>query len=214
MHSDRTVILFGAGASFGSEQPGIRVPPVATQLFGKLVDFSPDVWGALPTPYPALFQEDFEAAFRKLGDDSPNPLSPGFNPMVPCPAQLTGPLLRKMAEYFLDFAPSKESLYVRLLTRVKEKDWRGVLATLNYDLLLPIALEKSGVFACVNPWTRESLRVCFPHGCSAILIKPGQMQGNPVLIGLGNRIDAEVVFERDMAIARQRWCRNLGLALE
>jgi len=101
-----------------------------------------------------------------------------------------------MAEYFLDFAPSGKSLYVRLMTRIKEKNWRGVLSTLNYDLLLPIALEKCG--------SRESLRVCFPHGCCAILIKPGQLAGNPVLIGLGNRIDAELIFEWDVTTARQR----------
>src|SRR6266536_5490364 len=86
MHSDRVLILFGAGASSGSEPPGIFVPPLGAHLFGKLVDFSPGVWGALPDPYPLLFQKDFEEAFRKLGEDSPNPLSSAFNPTAPCPA--------------------------------------------------------------------------------------------------------------------------------
>lgn len=205
MTANRTLILFGAGASFGSEPDGVRVPPLCEDLYDNLRQFSPNVWGALPAPYPELFKRDFEDAFRQLGNDSPSPLSPDFKPTVEYPAHLTGPLLREMAEFFLEFVPTDNNLYLRLAERMKKNGWRGVLASLNYDLLLPSALDKSRVTACLSPWDDNCLRLCLPHGCSALLIEPGRIVGQAVLVGLGNRIEGTaVVFERDVRVARQR----------
>jgi len=177
INSNRILILFGAGASFGSEFPGVRVPPLSARLYDELRRFSPELWGALPTPYPDLFRTDFEDAFRQLGNDSPSPLSPAFNPTADYPAKLTGPLLRKMAQFFLEFVPTDNSLYLRLAEKMKKNDWRGVLASLNYDLLLPIALDKSRMTVCVSPWADNCLRLCLPHGSSALLIEPDRVKG-------------------------------------
>ncbi len=144
MDGNRALILFGAGASFGSEPKGVRVPPLCNHLFDELSRFSPKLWGTLPVPYPDEFKNNFEDAFRRLGNDIPLPLSPGFSPTAKYPAHLTGPLIRSMAEFFLDFVPTEKSLYLRLAEGMNKNSWKGVVASLNYELLLPMALRKIG----------------------------------------------------------------------
>ena len=205
MTSNRTLILFGAGASFGSEPGGATVPPLSACLYDRLSEFSPDLWGALPSPYPELFRADFECAFRQLGDDAPSRLSPDFKASADYPNRLTGPLLRKMADFFLEFVPTDDSLYLRLARKVKQNGWHGVLASLNYDLLLPLALDRARMTACLSPWDDNRLRLCLPHGCSALFVEPGRITGSAVLAGLGNRIRGlRVMFERDVHVARRK----------
>lgn len=199
------VILFGAGASYGSEPAGTRVPPLGAKLYEELCAFSPDLWAALPSPYPDLFRTDFEQGFERLAQDSPSPLSVGFNPAMSYPSHLTGPLLRKMAEFFLQFEPTKDSLYGRLAERIRATGWHGALASLNYDLLLPLSLDRAVLVAQLNLWgDMRSLRVCLPHGCCALLIQPGVLTGQATLVGIGNSIEAPIVFEKNTAVARER----------
>jgi hypothetical protein len=134
-------ILFGAGASYGSELDTKTCPPVMDKLFTSLAHSFPDVWGKLPAPYPQQFTDNFEEAMAKLGEDTRDPLArTAAHDYRPVPADLTAPLQRAMAEYFLQFAPSPGSLYVRLAYRILRKGWLGALITLNYERLLEQAL--------------------------------------------------------------------------
>jgi hypothetical protein len=114
------VVLFGAGASFGSE-PTARVPPLGTKLFGELVRFAPATWGALPAPWPSYFRADFEpamAAFINVG---------GFG----------APLQWDMATYFYtQFTATPSSTYVTLFKVLASTIDEYLFATINYELLL------------------------------------------------------------------------------
>jgi hypothetical protein len=137
------VVLFGAGASFGSE-PKARVPPLGTKLFDELASFAPRTWGALPNPWPGQFRSDFEtsmAGFISAG---------GFG----------APLQWDMASYFYtQFAATSSSAYVELLKALAPKIDRYLFVTLNYELLLFQASTISGM---------DKLDVCLPHGNSCI----------------------------------------------
>ena len=120
-------ILFGAGASFGSETVGM--PPLGPQLFTSLVRFAPTVWGALSAPWPAEFSADFEAAMEKL-------ISSGI---------FGSPFQWTMAEYFLtSFQASHASLYKRFLDDAKGSSVDLSISTLNYDTLLFQAANFAG----------------------------------------------------------------------
>jgi hypothetical protein len=180
------------------------VPPLCNVLFDELSKFSPELWGSLPAPYPDLFRNDFEAAFRQLGADIPEQIVIGHRPNS-YPAQLASPLQRKMAEFFLDFVPTERSLYFDLAKRIKKSKWKGVLATLNYELLLLLAIKENRVPVCLDPWDDAHLRLCLPHGSSALLISPGRVVGNIMFSGFDNRIKgASAVFESNIHVAKQR----------
>src|SRR5215475_3509628 len=70
----RTLILFGAGASYGSDDPQ-HVPPMGDGLFDALRDFSPGLWGSIPPAQAALFRGDFERGMEALGNCHPEKLT-------------------------------------------------------------------------------------------------------------------------------------------
>jgi hypothetical protein len=139
------VMLFGAGASFGSE-PSARVPPLGPQLFDELARFAPATWGALPTPWPSRFRSDFEpamAAFISAG---------GFG----------APLQWDMATYFYtQFTATLSSTYVTLFKVLADTIDQYLFTTLNYELLLFQARVLAGI-------PRGKLAVCLPHGSSCV----------------------------------------------
>ena len=185
----KTVILFGAGASFGSETASAPRPPLANDLYEELAAFSPDTWGKLPGEYPAAFRKDFEQAFGTLGADAPSPLTPGFSVTERHPADLTNPLLHKMAQYFARFGPSVSSQYAELARRIISSDWSGWLVSLNYDLLLPLAFRRHGLTLDPTEIRGELPRLCLPHGSCAMFLRGGgfQFPSGTVFRGLDNR---------------------------
>lgn len=58
------LILFGAGASYGSKNRD--VPPLGDELFLALQQFNPDGWGSLSPSLAGKFRGDFEKG-RNLG---------------------------------------------------------------------------------------------------------------------------------------------------
>ena len=56
------IIVFGAGASFGSDDPrSARLPAMGGSLFTELAARFPGSWGALPDRFASSFAADFEA---------------------------------------------------------------------------------------------------------------------------------------------------------
>lgn len=53
-----SVILFGAGASYGAERFGM--PPLGKALFESLRQFDPNGWGQIKEPLASKFCSDFE----------------------------------------------------------------------------------------------------------------------------------------------------------
>lgn len=144
------VILFGAGASFGSDRSGM--PPLGAALFDALRQFNPDGWGQVEERLASTFRSDFEGGMVALSNSN----------------QFALPVLqRAMAAFFYRFAPTTENLYVQLANRIRATAWVGSLATLNYERLLEVSLLHVGIQPVVNMGAAASgsVELCMPHGC-------------------------------------------------
>lgn len=147
------LILFGAGASYGSDSSG--TPPIGSKLFAELSCFNPTGWGALPDELAQVFAADFERGMAKV---------PDFN------AHWMPVLQRAMASYFFNFAPSPTNLYRKLAACIKKVHWDGACATLNYERLLELSFINSGIRPIVGRESQEDfeLELILPHGCCHI----------------------------------------------
>lgn len=144
------VILFGAGASYGSDSSG--TPPLGDDLFEALRAFNPPGWGALPSEMSSEFRGDFEAGVTAVAERHPHALPP---------------LQRAMAAYFFNFLPQITSLYVALAHRIRDSAWDGSVCSLNYERMLELSLGHVGLQPVVNSPSEAGKRVelCLPHGC-------------------------------------------------
>lgn len=145
-----SLILFGAGASYGSDDVG--TPPLCGGLFEGLRRFDPLRWGRLPGSLAMLFASDFEAGMQELARSDPHRMPP---------------LQRAMAAYFFGFQPRSSNLYKALARTIRRVGFNGALATLNYERLLELSLSSECVRPIVGgpPQQGFDVELCFPHGC-------------------------------------------------
>jgi hypothetical protein len=117
-------ILFGAGASYGSENSGIEVPPLGNKLFHEL--------------------DRLGGCFNKLSSELKNKfLVHGFESAmleIPNDSKILNPLQNELALYLSGFTPSNNSAYVRLFSKISDIS-KPQLITLNYDLLIEKSIE-------------------------------------------------------------------------
>jgi hypothetical protein len=97
------LIIFGAGASYGSDV--CYVPPLGNNLFNALTVFDPNTWGKLPQKYQKLLQSDFEQGMQRLSIEQTTWLAP---------------LQRSMAAYFFSFVPRYANLYGKMANLIKK----------------------------------------------------------------------------------------------
>lgn len=165
------LILFGAGASFGSDV-GTRVPPLGAGLFDALRKFNPEGWGAVADNLASQFRADFEHGMRAFADARPTDVDV---------------LQRAMAAYFFQFEPSPSSLYIRLANRIRASDWNGAVASLNYERLLELSLRNAALNVVFPgaPSSNGGIELCLPHGCCHffinVQIRKGIVLGSPRL---------------------------------
>jgi len=147
------LILFGAGASYGSDRSNI--PPLGSNLFSELSRFNPPGWGALPRKIVRVFEDDFEEGMVKMAE-----VNSHWMPV----------LQRAMAAYFFNFVPSPNNLYRQLANRIKNSNWKGACATLNYERLLELSLSNVGIRPVVGREPEEDyeIELVLPHGCCHI----------------------------------------------
>lgn len=145
-----SVVLFGAGASYGSDNMG--TPPLGSDLFAALSAFNKNGWGQIPLDLADNFRLDFEDGMKMLSKSYSHWMSP---------------LQRAMAAYFFNFAPRSSNLYRRLTRRIIRSNWNGVLSTINYERLLELSLIEEGLRPIVGRSRMNSneIEICFPHGC-------------------------------------------------
>ena len=93
----KKLIVFGAGASFGSEKN--NMPPLGNFLFNKLTTAFPDSWGLIDPKIATVFQNNFEEGMEKLANKCYNALTK---------------IQIDMAKFFVKFEPTNENLYVKL----------------------------------------------------------------------------------------------------
>ena len=155
------LIIFGAGASYGSDT--IETPPLGEKLFDKLALFNPKGWGSIQPEQAQLFRKDFEAGMKDFLNKHPHAMAP---------------LQRAMAVYFFNFKPRASNLYVKLAQKIKDKNWDGALATFNYERLLELSLLSQGTQPIVGQTakTASPFELCLPHGCCHLFCE--SVQGN------------------------------------
>jgi hypothetical protein len=159
------LIVFGAGASFGSDTLG--TPPLSNKLIDLLIPFNPDGWGRLSNEFIESFRDDFEQTMVQLSRQHPHSLPP---------------LQRAMAAFFYQFHPGPNNLYRKLALKIRESSWRGILVSLNYERLLELSLISEGISpicgrSCSNPMEIE---ICLPHGCCHIFCDSVRASANMV----------------------------------
>lgn len=144
------LILFGAGASFGSDTTG--TPPLGSKLFDALVSFNPHGWGRITSEQAGLFREDFESGMKDLSLNNSHDMPP---------------LQRAMAAFLFNFIPKNSNLYIKLAEKIKNQTWEGAIATLNYERLLELSLSFSRIRPVVGrkAEANSEIEVCLPHGC-------------------------------------------------
>lgn len=163
--SSMTVVLFGAGASYGSEKVSPYPPPLSKDLYHELGEYCPEVWGAIPDRYKQKFEGDFEAAMGELWESG----------------SFDGPaLMRCMAHYFTQFSPNSENIYNRFLKNLD----RGsnvndiVFSSLNYECVFELAARQS-VCSKINYFgdrSEDGLTVWKIHGSCNFL--SGSIRGS------------------------------------
>lgn len=123
------MVLFGAGASFGSGDVDPRPPPLGKNLFGELDRLTP-VGSSMSARLKERFRGNFEAGMAAYFAEQQGD---------------TAAFQRELAGYFAQFTPGATNAYCRLL---RELEGREVLySSLNYDLLFELATELVGITA-------------------------------------------------------------------
>jgi hypothetical protein len=175
------LIVFGAGASFGSDNS--KCPVLATALFVTLTAKFPTSWGAIPPQFAAKFAEDFEVGMDDYIEHVEQ-TTQGMASISSRPLPYRLPSLNKlqadMARYFIEFDAAPQNLYRRCIAKAiaRSARWPGALATLNYDLILPLSLISEGITPSIYPSTApRTVEVCMPHGSCALYSKSLRIQG-------------------------------------
>lgn len=144
----KNIILFGAGASTGSDSFG--TPPLGNGLLSALQQFEPNIWNQISLNLISQLTDDFEKGMEKISNDHSTALAP---------------LQRSMANYFFRFSPNKNNLYLKLATKLINKDWDGAFVTLNYERLLEKSMLSNSIALSVGSSGESQIEICFPHGC-------------------------------------------------
>lgn len=100
----KNIILFGAGASFGSIDVIPYAPPLGGQLYNELRSRFTGTWGSLPSGLDQLFSNSFEDGMKAIWDS--NNLS-----------QNIATLMKNMGYFFSEFRIRKptNNLYFHFL---------------------------------------------------------------------------------------------------
>jgi hypothetical protein len=121
-----TVFLFGAGASAFCQK--YDCPPVGNKLFAKLRKHG-GVAAILSNQLTSVFNRNFEDGVEQVWDTHSE--------------YLVG-ILRETALYLAQFEPGPDNLYRQLVRHLIGTRTRAVLATINYDLLIELAVCAEG----------------------------------------------------------------------
>jgi hypothetical protein len=144
-----TLVLLGAGASFGSERDGVARPPLGENLFKEMAAAG-SLASELPEDLANIFKSNFEIGMNALCEQ--------FSKNIQR-------FQRELAEFLSSYSPTHDSLYIKL---IKKMGWKNtVYASLNYDLLFEQAAESLGIGSVYGNLKRAGhARLIKPHGSS------------------------------------------------
>lgn len=143
------VVLFGAGASYGSGPVHPSPPPLGDQLFNEL-----DKLGKTATGLPQFLKEKFRKNFEE-----------GMSEFYDWSNQNTMSFQRELAGYLAKFKPEENNNYIRLLKKINTR--RFTFVSLNYDLLFELSSLSIGKpISYSNTPNKNSTRLLKIHGSS------------------------------------------------
>ncbi|MFZ1077371.1 MAG: hypothetical protein WAN47_08090 [Nitrosotalea sp.] len=127
-----TVVLFGAGASYGSNDVFPHATPLGADLYTILKKNFPSTWGNLPHDIDTKFQDNFEEGMKLVWENH---------------SHNVGLLMRHLTLYFAQFRQNNPSqnLYFRFIESIKQNANEIAMSSLNYDVLLELAITSSGL---------------------------------------------------------------------
>ncbi|HCL6649668.1 TPA: hypothetical protein R4079_003862 [Raoultella ornithinolytica] len=169
------VILFGAGASYGSAATLPYPPPLGNQLFNELEKLN-GVAAKIPDDLKSVFRENFEKGMSEYYIHANGDVM-AFQ--------------REMGGYFSKFTPLIRNNYIKLIKSLARED--VIYSSLNYDLLFEISAEKSHFLTHYSnkkhPMAQRLLKI---HGSSNFWpqIKGLTMRG----CKFTNGVDADIDF--------------------
>ena len=176
-----TLFLFGAGASHGSLDCTPYPPPLGCQLFNELQKAG-GIARTICDELADMFQQDFEkgmdAFFNQRNQDVTT-------------------FLRDMAKYFAQFESGPNNLYKKLIDAVCGSKDESVFSTINYDLLIEIAVNRAGFAISYSglPVKKNNFPVIKIHGSCNFLpkVQSEQIRGVRFKVPkMGGILDAEV----------------------
>jgi len=188
MKTEKILFLFGAGASYGSHEDKAIVPPLGAGLFKALKDFDPYRWGALDDSLNIIFEQDFEQGMRAVFEREQE-----LSKKIPL-QQVLG------AFFFFKFPIKQDNLYLKLISRIQKSNWRGQVATLNYDTLLQQAITAHGLiytYGGYNPVPYGNIQLCFPHGSCNFFAGNVFIFARKITMGEGAKIDSGISLVED-----------------
>lgn len=185
-----SVVLLGAGASFGSRDATPKTPPLGNALFAELEQLG-GVAAQLEDDLKAQFKENFEIGMAAYAS-KPNEIAP---------------LHCELASYLAQFLPGPNNTYRRLVRELGIS--RVIYCSLNYDLLFEEAAAGLGfnvIYDDHRP-TPHSVRLIKPHGSCNVWPDFGSLRiGKLTSIGSVVDVDAPVrILSRDQIL---EWCRS------
>lgn len=124
-----SLFLFGAGASAFSGECDPQPPPLGNHLFQALRARGGSPTQLVDDEHAAIFERNFEEGMELFRERHEEHLSA---------------FLRDMAAYFADFAPGASNAYVSLISGLTKLRRHITLATLNYDVLIELAINLVG----------------------------------------------------------------------
>ena len=165
-----TLVLLGAGASYGSHTDKSILPPLATTLYDVLVYKYKELQNDNIKSLQKVFQEDFEKGLLSLNEKYPHFLSV---------------FQRCMAHYFFQFGSTipikKDNLYYKLACELKNKSNKFSLVTLNYERIVELCFSAAGInLYCNQQIKEEQVEICFPHGCCHLFCEGIKASSNGV----------------------------------
>lgn len=158
----KVVIVFGAGASYGSGGMKRR-PPLGDDLFEILSHEYPQTWGSIPHEYAKRFSPHFEDGMDDYHTHAKDTKD-----------RLFVSLLKDMGRFFAGFGIDRfeNNQYYKLVSKYEKRllAREMLLVTLNYDCLLDIAIRRRG-HTVAYPGSVSGVKILKIHGGCNLLLR-------------------------------------------
>lgn len=184
-------LIFGAGASYGSEVKGIPTPPLGDYLFGE-IEKQNGAFSKLPEEMKQEFRDNgFEQGMLAIPNDS----------------YIINPLQNELAVYLSSFQSSENNAYVKLFKMLGRLVEEIDLITLNYDLLIEQSLAITGAKSVHYGLHKGEVSLLKVHGSSNFIPVMGGLQiGEMRAVNCGSFVSTQRIQSLHTHEEILRWC--------